>query len=265
MNIAQMKRIRAAEKELLRVKKQERKLAEKAKKTETAPWKTALEQKVPEKVYTGLESAFCKGFALVFQQGTAVIEKSYKKDDLIADHEIRDYAVQKKGGRKELRQMKKSAGRKDLLNLTITTAEGIGLGALGVGMPDIVLFLSTLLKGIYETALSYGFDYESREEQYLILKMMEASLSTGVLWEKRNGEVDFLMETGVDITGEDVENQIKATGAAFAMDMLLLKFIQGIPIVGILGGVANPVYYKKVMNYVGLKYHKRYLQKQIDG
>ena len=50
----------------------------------------------------------------------------------------------------------------------------------------------------------------------------------------------------------------------FAVDMLLLKFIQGMPVVGFLGGAANPVYYRKVMQYVLLKYRKRYLQKQLQ-
>ena len=30
-------------------------------------------------------------------------------------------------------------------------------------------------------------------------------------------------------------------------------------LVGVLGGAANPVYYHRVMRYVQLKYHKRYL------
>ena len=64
---------------------------------------------------------------------------------------------------------------------------------------------------------------------------------------------------------EKQENQIKATASAFAVDMILLKFVQSLPVVGILGGAANPVYYRKVMNYVRLKYHKRYLLKQKGG
>jgi hypothetical protein len=47
--------------------------------------------------------------------------------------------------------------------------------------------------------------------------------------------------------------------------MLLLKFIQGLPVVGIVGGAANPVYYSKIMKYVQLKYRKRYLLKQTCG
>lgn len=46
------------------------------------------------------------------------------------------------------------------------------------------------------------------------------------------------------------------------MHMILLKFIQGLPVVGIIGGAANPIYYSKVMKYVQMKYRKRYLLKQ---
>lgn len=253
----------ALNKELQTVEKQEKKMQQAALKAKPVTWKTELESRIPEKVYTGLESAFCKGFGLVFDQGRAIIEKGYNKENIQADHSIRDFAVQVKGGRKELRKMHKSAKQSDLMNLAVTTVEGVGLGALGVGMLDIVLFLGTLLKGIYETALNYGFEYESRQEQIFILKMMQTALSTGEDWVTRNTEVDeMLMLETVGITDEDFKRQMKDTAAAFAVDMLLLKFIQGLPVVGIIGGAANPVYYRKVMRYVQLKYRKRYLLKQ---
>lgn len=156
--------------------------------------------------------------------------------------------------------MRKAAGQSDLLNMAITTAEGIGLGALGIGMPDVVLFLTNLLKGIYETALNYGFDYESRTEQYIILCMMETALRTGEDRSAGNCRVEELIVNGIaERSQTDFDTQIKATASALAMDMLILKFIQGIPVVGILGGAANPVYYHKVMQYVKLKFRKRYL------
>lgn len=256
------KRDKAISKELMAVEKQEKRLEQAAIKARPAAWRSLLESKIPAKVYTGLERAFCKGFSVVFSQGRAIIEKSYKKEEIKADHAIRDYAVHLKGGRKELRQMHKSAKQSDALNLVLTTAEGIGLGALGIGMPDIILFLSTVLKGIYETALNYGFDYGSRQEQVLILKMIEASMSTGENWSEINRQVDTLLcgEERV-ITEAAFKAQIKNTASALAMDMLLLKFIQGLPVVGIIGGAANPVYYRKVMNYVQLKYRRRYLHK----
>ena len=256
----------ALEKELLVVQKLEAKMEDAALNAKPAQWKTELESRIPEKVYTGLESAFCKGFALVFDQGRAIIEKGYNKEEIQADHAIRDFAVQRKGGRKELRKMHQSAKQADLLNLAVTTVEGVGLGALGVGMPDIVLFLGNLLKGVYETALNYGFDYESRQEQIFILKMMECALSSGEDWVRRNQQVNqmLVLET-VDIADRDFQDQLKETASAFAVDMLLLKFIQGLPVVGVFGGAANPVYYSKVMKYVQLKYRKRYLLKQKYG
>ena len=176
--------------------KQEKKLQQTALKIKPAVWKKELENRIPKKVYAGLESAFFKGF----------------------------------------------------------------------GLPDIVLFIGTLLKGIYETALNYGFDYESRWEQLLILKMMQAALSNGENWLQRNTEVEEMLESEtVGISDDSFKQQITDTSSVFAMDMLLLKFIQGLPVVGVIGGAANPVYYSKVMKYVQLKYRKRYLwQKRHD-
>lgn len=266
MNLNQKRRDAALAKELLAVEKQEKKMEQAALKAKPSAWKTELESRIPEKVYTGLESAFCKGFGLVFDQGRAIIEKGYNKEEIQADHAIRDFAVQRKGGRKELKQMHKSAKQADFVNLAVTTVEGVGLGALGVGMPDIVLFLGMLLKGVYETALNYGFEYESQQEKMFILKMMQTALSNSEEWANRNAEVDAMisLET-VGITDEDFNCQLKETASAFAVDMLLLKFIQGLPVVGIVGGAANPVYYSKVMKYVQLKYRKRYLLKQKGG
>jgi len=253
----------ALDREFQEVEKQERKQERSALQAKNTQWRTDLERKIPKSVYTGLESAFCKGFSLVFNQGRAVIEKTYNKEDLQADHAIRDFAVQLKGGRKELKQMRRSASRSDLQNLVVTSAEGIGLGLLGVGIPDIVLFISTLLKGIYETALNYGFDYVSRQEQMLILKMMETALTSGEEWVRCNRDVDaMLTDAVISVADEEFEAQLLKTSAVFSVDMLLLKFIQGIPVVGVLGGAANPFYYGKVMRYVQLKYRKRYLQKQ---
>ena len=258
------KRAKALEKELRAVEKQEQKLQKAFVKAKNPAWKTALGDKIPQKVYTGLESTFCKGFSLVFNQGRSIIEKSYSKENLRNNHSIRDFAVQLKGGRKELKAVHKSAKRSDSLNMVVTTAEGVALGALGIGMPDIVLFITTLLKGVYETALNYGFDYEVPEEQYMILNMMAASLITGQDRLEWDDMIDgMIVEMPRDVTKEVLDEQIRETASVFAMDMLILKFIQGLPVVGILGGVANPIYYKRVMTYVQLKYRKRYLLKQM--
>ena len=264
METSRIRRNKTIRRELLMVQLEEKKLEQAARNARPSGWKIQLEQRIPDKVRLGLESAFCKGFALVFEQGRAIIELSYSKKGLKAEHAARDALLRTKGS--GLRQMKRSARRGDRLNMAVTAAEGVGLGALGVGLPDIVLFLSMLLKGIYETALHYGFDYEARQEQLLILRMMSAALSTGADFAWQNRQVDKLLENKpLAITEEEFQAQLQQTASVFAVDMLLLKFIQGLPVVGIFGGAANPVYYNKVMGYVRLKYRKRYLLKQKNG
>lgn len=260
MDSSQKKKIKALNREFSALQRQESRLMRAAVKAKPAGWKTMLEKKVPEKVYTGLNSAFCKGFSLVFQHGRKLIELTYKKEKLQQKHTAQREVFQEQGQRKGIRMLQKNARGANNLNVAVTTLEGIGLGALGVGMPDIVLFLTTVLRGVYETALHYGFGYDSAFEQMLILKMMAASLSTGGDWFSRNREVnDWLRLDNRDISREEFEKQIRITSEVFAVDMLLLKFIQGLPVVGILGGAANPLYYNRIMRYVQLKYKRRYL------
>jgi len=260
MNQKQKKQIKALNREFLELQRREDKLMLASVRAKRPGWKQALEAKVPEKVYAGLNSAYAKGFSLVFQHGRKLIEVTYKKQDIAQKHTASQEAFQTSGKRKEMKQIHKNARKSSSLNIVLTTAEGMALGALGIGMPDIVLFLTTVLRGIYETALHYGFQYESGYEQMLILKMMAASLSTGDDWFRRNREVnDWLLMEEQKISEEVFQNQIQDTASAFAVDMLLLKFIQGMPVVGILGGAANPLYYHKILRYVQLKYKRRYL------
>ena len=93
--------------------------------------------------------------------------------------------------------------------------------------------------------------------------MMQTALSKGEEWVQRNSEVDEMLSTEtVDVPEVSFQQQMQDTASVFAMDMLLLKFIQGLPVVGMIGGAANPVYYSKVMKYIQLKYRKRYLLRQ---
>ena len=89
---------------------------------------------------------------------------------------------------------------------------------------------------------------------------MAASLAGGEELDVADNEVDRMLVQMPHVVGEtELQAQMDKTASAFAVDMLLLKFIQGLPVVGLLGGAANPVYYNKVMRYVELKYRKRYL------
>ena len=255
--------VKAVEKELAAIARQEKKLRLAKLSATTPQLRTTFENKIPLSVYNGVEKAFRKAFLTVFD--SKLVEKSCNKDGIIEDYEIRQYAVSVRGRRKELRQLAGIAKSANTKNILLTTAEGIGLGALGIGLPDIVVFIGVLLKGVYETALSYGFTYETPEERLLILKLLAASLANGEEFDKLNGEIDNSLKGILPLVDETaLNNQIEITAKHFAVDMLLLKTIQGLPIVGVVGGAGNPVYYRRIMKYVELKYAKRYLLNAYD-
>jgi len=250
-------------KELESIARTEAKMKKKAN-LPTSSYKDKIESKIPRKINLTLQSSFVKAFGIVFEKGIGIIEKGYDKGEIAADYDIQNYTIDKKGSRKELKKLKKTTQKSDLLNMSVTAVEGLGLGALGIGLPDIVIFIGMILKGIYEVSLRYGYDYNSIQEKYFILIMMKAALSKGKEWNSYNAEVDRMISSFYAVSEDIVKDEIEKTAKAFATDMLVLKFIQGIPIVGVIGGIFNPIYYNKITNYVKLKYHKRYLLNKLN-
>ena len=55
------------------------------------------------------------------------------------------------------------------------------------------------------------------------------------------------------------EAQIALSSASLSAELLYMKFLQTIPIVGVVGGAFNAVYMKKILKYAKLKYHRRFL------
>ncbi|MDO4177162.1 MAG: EcsC family protein [Bacillota bacterium] len=248
----------AWEKEMKYIQKQERKLQRQAMASEKT-WKNALENVIPEKAYISLRAAFATAFTIIFEKGVDVIEKTYNKETLMKDFEAKDTAVDKVQTRRELRRFRSKAAKSMKWKSIITTAEGVGLGVLGIGLPDIVLFIGFILQSVYEVALRYGYDYNKPEERMLILKMLATAIQKREQWLEADLEVDELLQARPIPQPDEIQEQIAATADVFALDMLVLKFIQGLPVVGAVGGLSNPIYYSKIMEYIQLKYHKRYL------
>jgi len=220
-----------------------------------------IETKIPQGVREKLEAAFYQAFQLVFSKGTKIIERTYDKEKLKAEHDILNYTYDKNRKRKALGAMKRGCDFSAAGNLGIAALEGTVLGAMGIGLPDIPVFITVLLKGIYQTALDYGFSYETKSEQLLILAMIEAALSPTEEREARNRKVGKIMEEidGGLLPDGDFDRQMRDTADVLAMEMLCIKFIQGAPVVGAVAGLSNAVYFQKIIGYVKLKYQKRYL------
>lgn len=234
-------------------------------KSTIAPAVGKIQEKIPEKLKSTLNSAFYKGFQLVFERGTSYIEKTYNKDKLEMEYDINNYAVDKKPNKSHMGRLDKTSLQSKLLNTSFSVVEGGVLGFLGVGLPDIPLFLSVVIKTIYETALSYGFGYETKEEKVYILLLICGAITKG---EKQKGFDEYLEKLGAQIdqnivTDVDLDGQMKITSDVISDALLTAKFIQGIPIVGAIGGAVNYSILNRIASYATVKYKKRYLRKKI--
>ena len=255
---------RHLQEELKRLEKAETKFFNKNTEKHLTGWHEQIEKYVPENLNNTLNNAFCKAFELTFEKGTGIIEKTYNKEKKKQDYKINEYAAELRGNRAGVKKFGLLASKSKTINMAISVAEGIGMGALGMGIPDIPVFLSVLLKSIYEIAINYGFEYDTEREQIFILKIMKTALLYGEDLLYADADINHIIEEPQNYEKSyDKGKQIKDTSLALSEEMLYLKFIQGIPVVGMIGGVSDVVYQKKITDYANLKYKRRFLNKHL--
>ena len=243
------------------IRQEERFLSKHIEKKETL-LNQKLQEKVPEKLQITLEQAFGKAFMLVFDKGTDVIEKTYNREELKKNYQINEYADQIRNDKKSLKEFSKKAGVNGAKNVLISGVSGIGLGLLGVGLPDIPLFTGMMLKGIYETALNYGFDYDSEEEKYFILLLIQGAVSSGDEVIETDKKINECIKHLCLPQNYQREEMIKKTAALLSKELLYMKFLQGFPVVGAVGGAYDVIYMKKITEYSVLKYKRRFYEKK---
>lgn len=244
----------------------------------TAKWMKLAERKMPDTLQSTLESGFNKAFVMVFEKGAALIEKTYNKDKQESMFKENEKELNpREFNAKPIKRFERQAKRTIHKNLIITSVEGIGMGLVGVGIPDIPIFVSVLLKSIYEIAISYGFSYTTEKEKLFILKIIEASLQSGDFLRKKNKEIDKLIEqyykeetipeevgeTDEFVTELQIIRQIDRSAEALSHELLYGKFVQGMTFVGVVGGTADFTCLKRVTDYAALKYKRRFLLRQM--
>lgn len=219
-----------------------------------------LQEKVPEKLQSTLELAFGKAFSLIFDKGTDIIEKTYNRDEMEKTYQINQYTDEVRQTRKSLAAFSKKAGVSSAKNVLLSSVSGIGLGVLGVGLPDIPLFTGMMLKGIYEIALSYGFDYNTEEEKYFILLLIQGAVSYGEEMKQVNEKINDFMKNSYLPKNYQRQEMIQKTAALLSKELLYMKFLQGFPVVGAVGGAYDVIYMKQITEYSNLKYKHRFYE-----
>jgi len=252
------------ERELLRLKTQERRYMEKRKTEKQSRLTALLEDKVPDKLQETLDSAFGAAFSLIFQKGTGIIEKTYDKEKLTEESRDDHSRILRLQDRRSLRNVTGKAGGSGVKNMLLSGAAGIGMGVVGAGIPDIPLFTAMILKSIYEIALQYGFSYDTEEEKYFILLLIRGAMADYDSFLEIDKEVDTFIETELLPKYYSREGQIRSTAAELSKEMLYMKFLQGTMIVGAIGGVYDVVYMKQITEYAKIKYRRRFYNKMVS-
>jgi len=241
--------------------KREQKYLDKQKEKKESFLNQKLEEKVPEKLQGTLDTAFAKAFHLIFEKGTAVIEKTYRKEEIETQYQINEFTNQVRQDKKSLRTFSKNAKGSGTKNLVMSGAAGIGMGILGVGIPDIPVFTAMILKSIYEIAMHYGYSYETEEEQYFILLLIQGAVSHGEEMLTIDNKINHYISSSIWVKEETKEEMIQKTAFYLSKELLYMKFLQGIPVVGAVGGAYDVVYLKQITEYANLKYERRFLEK----
>ena len=250
------------EKEMAALLKKERRFLKDRAQKKDSFLNRQLEKYVPAKLQGTLDAAFAKAFGLIFEKGTKVIEKTYDKNSHRIDFYENDYNNSVLETKKTLRAFSKKAKAAGNKNLLLSGAAGIGMGIIGVGIPDIPVFTGLLLKSIYEIALDYGFEYESEKERAFILWVIAGAVSYGENIGIINRRIDNYIATGELPEDYDRAEAVSAAAGALSKELLYMKFVQGIPLVGALGGFYDAVYMKRINEYANLKYRRRLLVKR---
>ena len=97
------------------------------------------------------------------------------------------------------------------------------------------------------------------EEKIFILKVIRAALSGG---DKRADENRSLGKwiCGFENEAMPLEDEITKTAKVLSDRLLYMKFIQGISIVGVLGGISDFAVTKEISDYARFIYKKRFLR-----
>ncbi len=196
---------------------------------------TYINNKIPQKVNVSLNNAFKKSFILILDKG-----------------KIKSNPI-------------KSVNDINQKNLRISMIKGIGFGVFGIGIADIPIFITHLLNSIYEISNYHGFTHLDEEEKIFILKSIIAALKYDKELVYANIEINRFILTGEFIDNSDYQNLSDEVAKLLAKQLTTIKFIQGIPIFGMVGGAIDTLVTKRILEYVEIKYAYREIMQKKTG
>ena len=225
-----------------------------------------VEARIPPKLIGSMDEAFYLAFQMLFDKGTVLLRLTFSEKRLRAERFIREYYLKEDPNDERILAFYKSARAGGIVNTVLATAEGLVMGLFGMGLPDIPILMSLMLRTVYTTALRYGYRFDNPRERYFILLVLSAALAKGSErreYSERADQVGRALDTGEPLRF-DLDEQMRETAKALARSMLVVKFIQTTSIIGVVGGIQNFSASRKVAVMANLKYQKRFLLRKKE-
>lgn len=226
-----------------------------------------LQQKIPEKVTTSLQQVFAKSFQLLFEKGSNLIYKTYRTSKIQHTQQLHQ-KLERFFSKKELFYLQKEVTSCVLFHQGVTAIEGAGLGLLGIGLPDIPIFLAMVLRNIYQIGQIYGFQIDNNAEKYMVLSIICTAVTTKAQRERFSALTDRVAYqvslSKSDIDDMKLQQMIETTSQKICTRLLFAKAVQGMPIIGVTGGVVNFAMMNDIRKAATYKYQKRFLSQYLS-
>ena len=174
-----MKKNDAIYKEIESLKRTEARFLSKYKEKRDTKLDRLLAEKIPDKLEETLDKAFVKAFRIIFSKGTIIIEKTYPMKKLGDSFDKDAQKLSVYGRRRDLKRFGYRAGGTGVVHTMASTLVGTAMGIVGVGIPDVAVFTSLLLRNIYEISMRYGYDYDTEQERRFVPRIIAASFQYG--------------------------------------------------------------------------------------
>ena len=245
--------------ELHRVEQQELNYLKRRSKEKTSLLNAVTKKKIPEKMHDTLEEVFYRSLKMRLEKGTNGLEATLGREKKEARWEENIQHAQILRDSDSLRNLSREAAKDGARSLILSGMTGVGLGIIGVGIPDVAVYSAMLIREVYSHALNYGYHYDSDEEKYFVLLVIRGAFLSGPSLEEVNKKANVFMKKGEIPENTDLLNEIKVTAKTVAGELTSCKFVQGIPLVGVVGGVYDAVYMARLAEFADIKYRKRML------
>lgn len=275
MNFAERRQTRVKNKRLNRLGKKEERLlspsapsfvARKAQQI-ADPVKEKVLEKIPPKALEQsanlLEKAFEKSFDLVWEKGGSLIgrlcsgEKRLSRYEQFAQKPLSSWELSLLGGGVALRAS---------ATMVFSSVQGGVMGALGIGLPDVPIFLAAVFKTLFEISLSFGYPYDTPPEKVYQLLLICAAVADDEE-ERRSAGQDAdcaAMQIHFGLLPAVTEEEAKSRASkALCSAALAGKMVQGMPIVGVYGGFRNGALLKQIGALAAVKYQQRMLRELL--